>query len=61
MHVTYHKAMADIHEHGDDPEAKRYTHAEGTCLRAGHLTEVENMLAYLVAGRSKYVSCLPTA
>ncbi len=40
---------------------KRYAHAERTCLRAQHLTEVENMLPYLVAAsRCKYVSCLPT-
>ena len=39
----------------------RYTHAERTCLRAEHLTEVENIMPYLVvAGRCKYVSCLST-
>ena len=38
---------------------KRFTHAERTCLRAEHLTEVEHMLPYLVAnGRCMYVSCL---
>ena len=40
---------------------KRYTHAERTCLRGEHLTEVEKMLPYLVAtGRYKYLSYLPT-
>ena len=34
---------------------KRYIHADRTCLRAEHLTEVENMLPNLVAaGRCKY-------
>ena len=38
---------------------KRYTHGGRTCLRAEHLTEVEDMLPYLVAAsRCKCVSCL---
>ena len=44
MNITYHKYMADVHGHGDDPEAARddrpaYTssdHSEG--IQCGHIT-----------------------
>ena len=58
MHITYHKAMADVHEHG--VILKRYIHDERAGMWEEHLAGVDNMLLYLVAaGHCNYVSCLP--
>ena len=57
MHVTYHSAMADIHEHGDDPEAvyprSAYIPTGGTPVRSRKYVAIPS------SGWSLQVSILP--
>ena len=50
--------MAYVYQHG--PYSEKYVEAERAGWWEQHLTEVKNMMLYLVsASHSKYVSCVP--
>ena len=60
MDITYHKSMADVHGHGDDPEA---AHPCWACWSMGRTPVwsrkyVAIILYPLAAGHCHYVSCL---